>query len=85
MGVKRNVASHRLNADSAPDGRMYANTYHLQYTAPQQTSYTATFAPQPQPSVYSSTPILTQTIEDEPQVIKCAPFSAPVRRCLPTD
>jgi len=30
-----------------------------------------TFAPQPHPSVFSSTPILTQTIpEDEPQVIK---------------
>jgi hypothetical protein len=31
-----------------------------------------TFAPQPHPSVFSSTPILTQTIsEDEPQVNKC--------------
>ena len=31
-----------------------------------------TFAPQPQPSMFSSTPILTQNIpEDEPQVIKC--------------
>ncbi|KAF9486086.1 hypothetical protein BDN70DRAFT_916605 [Pholiota conissans] len=37
---------------------------------PQQQSYTATFAPQPQPSAFSSTPILNQTIEDEPQVIK---------------
>ncbi|KAF8963602.1 clathrin light chain-domain-containing protein [Flammula alnicola] len=41
-----------------------------QYSTPQQPSYTATFAPQPQPSAFSSTPILTQTIEDEPQVIK---------------
>ncbi|OBZ69829.1 Clathrin light chain [Grifola frondosa] len=32
---------------------------------------TPTFAPQPQPSAYSSTPILSQTLEeDEPQVIK---------------
>ncbi|KAF8190792.1 clathrin light chain-domain-containing protein [Pholiota molesta] len=41
-----------------------------QYSAPQQPSYTATFAPQPQSSAFSSTPILNQTIEDEPQVIK---------------
>ncbi|KAF8161354.1 clathrin light chain-domain-containing protein [Crassisporium funariophilum] len=38
---------------------------------PQQANYGATFAPQPQPSLFSSTPILTQNIsEDEPQVIK---------------
>ncbi|KAG7449733.1 uncharacterized protein BT62DRAFT_978921 [Guyanagaster necrorhizus] len=38
----------------------------------QQTpTFGATFAPRPQPSVFSSTPILTQTIEeDEPEVIK---------------
>ncbi|RDB24981.1 Clathrin light chain [Hypsizygus marmoreus] len=36
-----------------------------------QASYGATFAPRPQPSAYSSTPILTQQIEeDEPQVIR---------------
>ncbi|KAH9485600.1 Clathrin light chain [Psilocybe cubensis] len=40
------------------------------YVPPQQTSFTPTFAPQPQPSAFSSTPILSQTIEDEPQVIK---------------
>ena len=34
--------------------------------------YGDTFAPQPHPSTFSSTPILTQNIsEDEPQVIKC--------------
>ncbi|KAF9560981.1 hypothetical protein CPC08DRAFT_817947 [Agrocybe pediades] len=44
-----------------------------QYTSPPpQQSYgtAAPFAPQPQPSAYSSTPILTQTIEDEPEVIR---------------
>lgn len=40
------------------------------YSAPQQPAFAATFAPQPQPSAFSSTPILNQTIEDEPQVIK---------------
>lgn len=38
---------------------------------PQVSSYTATFAPRPQPSAYSSTPILNQAIqEDEPEVIR---------------
>ncbi|KAF5322074.1 hypothetical protein D9619_001637 [Psilocybe cf. subviscida] len=43
-----------------------------QYTSPQQqpSFSTSTFAPQPQQSAFSSTPILTQTIEEEPQVIK---------------
>ncbi|KDR75614.1 hypothetical protein GALMADRAFT_248136 [Galerina marginata CBS 339.88] len=42
-----------------------------QYATPQQPAYNAaTFAPQPQSSAFSSTPILTQTIEDEPQVIR---------------
>ncbi|TFK44957.1 clathrin light chain-domain-containing protein [Crucibulum laeve] len=43
-----------------------------QYTSPPPPqNYTATLAPRPQPSALSSTPIFTQTIdEDEPQVIK---------------
>ncbi|KAF8911545.1 clathrin light chain-domain-containing protein [Gymnopilus junonius] len=42
-----------------------------QYQPPQQPSYApTTFAPQPQTSAFSSTPILTQEIEDEPQVIR---------------
>lgn len=43
----------------------------------QQPSFGATFAPRPQPSAFSSTPILSQQIdEDEPQVIKCVLFRA---------
>lgn len=57
------------------------NTYQSQYSAPQQPSYTATFAPQPQPSAFSSTPILNQTIEDEPQVIKYAVHRPPPVPC----
>ncbi|KAF6763005.1 clathrin light chain [Ephemerocybe angulata] len=43
-----------------------------QSQAPSQVpSYTATFAPRPQPSAFSSTPILTQQIpEEEPEVIR---------------
>ncbi|KAG6864788.1 hypothetical protein C0991_007162 [Blastosporella zonata] len=38
---------------------------------PTQPSFTAaTFAPRPQPSAFTSTPILNQPIEDEPQVIQ---------------
>jgi len=42
-----------------------------QHSLPQQPSYGSTFAPQPHPSAFSSTPILTQSIsEDEPQVMR---------------
>ncbi|KAF8806603.1 hypothetical protein BYT27DRAFT_7191160 [Phlegmacium glaucopus] len=41
-----------------------------QRSIPQQPTYGATFAPQPHPSLFSSTPILTQNITEEPQVIK---------------
>lgn len=42
-----------------------------QRSVPQQPIYAATFAPQPQPSMFSSTPILARDMsEDEPQVIK---------------
>lgn len=46
---------------------------HLQFSQPQaQPSYNAPtpFAPKPQSSALSTTPIFTQTIEDEPQVIR---------------
>ncbi|PPQ98360.1 hypothetical protein CVT26_013616 [Gymnopilus dilepis] len=42
-----------------------------QYVPPQQPSFTpTTFAPKPQTSALSATPILNQEIEDEPQVIR---------------
>ena len=51
----------------------FTDTNYQHHSQPQQPPiYGETFAPQPHPSIFSSTPILTQTIsEDEPQVIKC--------------
>lgn len=44
----------------------------MQVPTLKQTYAPATFAPQPQPSALSSTPIFTQSIpEDEPEVIRC--------------